>query len=594
MKRFFSTLLAVLVGLLLFNLFIFMCFVSLIGAALVETQEQSLQEHSILRIDLSEHISDRIPADPSDWVDFTSGDFAIKKPLTLRAATEAIHHAADDPSIEGILLQGTALGMGLANADELREAILAFKESGKFVYAYEDSYGQLPYFVASVADSIFLNPLGEVEWRGLASGALYMKRAFEKFGIEPQVVRHGKYKSAVEPFLDDQMSPANREQTQQYLGSLWNYITGKVAESRALTPEALGQIANQKILLLAQEAQEANLVDATLYRDQMDSLLVNAAGSPQNKAPRLIELREYAKIARRDAPLNPDADAIAILYAEGTIVDGDETSRQIGGNGYAEIISKLRKDSTIKAVVLRVNSPGGSALASEIMWRELERLRQTKPLIVSMGDYAASGGYFISAPASYIVANPLTLTGSIGVFGLFFTYGKLAKDMLGLTPQVVRTNAHSDMGSNFRPLDEQERATITAAIEHTYSVFVDHVATGRNKSTAAVDSIGQGRVWSGIDAQRIALVDEFGGLDRAIEVAAERAGLDNYRLKSYPKIQDEGLAKFLDMFVQASVRMLGIKTSSVEQQLLHLDREVREILGQQGIMARMPYVGPIK
>ena len=244
--------------------------------------------------------------------------------------------------------------------------------------------------------------------------------------------------------------------------------------------------------------------------------------------------------------------------------------------------------------MLRVNSPGGSALASEIMWRELERLRQTKPLIVSMGDYAASGGYFISAPASYIVANPLTLTGSIGVFGLFFTYGKLAKDMLGLTPQVVRTNAHSDMGSNFRPLDEQERATITASIEHTYSVFVDHVASGRNKSAAAVDSIGQGRVWSGIDAQRIALIDEFGGLDRAIEVAAECAGLDNYRLKSYPKIQDEGLAKFLDMFAQASVRMLGIKTSSVEQQLLHLDRELREILGQQGIMARMPYVGPIE
>ena len=565
MKRFFSTLLAVLVGLLLFNLFIFMCFVSLIGAALVETQEQSLQEHSILKIDLSEHISDRIPADPSDWVDFTSGDFAIKKPLTLRAATEAIHHAADDPSIEGILLQGSQLGMGLANADEIREAILAFKESGKFIYAYEDSYGQLPYFVASVADSIFLNPLGEVEWRGLASGALYMKRAFEKFGIEPQVVRHGKYKSAVEPFLDDQMSPANREQTLQYLGSLWNYITEKVAESRALTPETLEQIANQKILVMAKEAQEANLIDATLYRDQMDSLLVNAAGSPQNKAPRLIELREYAKIARRDAPLNLDADAIAILYAEGTIVDGDETSKEIGGNGYAEIISKLRKDSTIKAVVLRVNSPGGSALASEIMWRELERLRQTKPLIVSMG-----------------------------VFGLFFTYGKLAKDMLGLTPQVVRTNAHSDMGSNFRPLDEQERATITASIEHTYSVFVDHVASGRNKSAAAVDSIGQGRVWSGIDAKNIALVDEFGGLDRAIEVAAERAGLDNYRLKSYPKIQDEGLAKFLDMFAQASVRMLGIKTSSVEQQLLHLDREVREILGQQGIMARMPYVGPIE
>lgn len=594
MKAFWKTVLAVIVGLLLMQFFFFFLFSTIVGMislAMGGKEDIVVKDNSILVVDLSDPISDKDLHDPFERFDWRKME--LKTQNNLYNALKAIEYAKDDPQIEGILIRSSGLAMSRTEAQELRDALKDFRSCGKFIYAYAENFGQFSYYVASVADSVFMHPMGTLEWQGMSAQNFYLKDALAKWGIEPQIIRHGKYKSAVEPFMENQMSEANRIQTMTYLGSIWNYVVNGVSEERRMSTEELNIIADTKIALLAKEAKERELIDQLYYIDQLDSVLCVKTGKELDKEYNSISLSKYAEYVNKNRSVDFTAEKIALVYAVGEINDGDEDDKAIGGDAYAKIFSDIRKDSTIKAVVLRVNSPGGSAFASEVMWRELERLRAKKPIIVSMGTYAASGGYYISAPADCVVSNPLTLTGSIGVFGMFMTYGKLLQDKLAVHPELVKTNAHADFVSPFRPLDPTERDLMQRSVEETYSTFLSRVSMGRKLTTDAVDSIGQGRVWSGIDALQIGLVDELGGLNRAIELAAERAGIvDNYRISTYPKYEDDFFGQFMSGMFDA--KLLAKKFLGITESELDLAETVQKLMKKQGIRAEMPYTVEIR
>lgn len=592
MKSFLKTVLAVVVGILLVQLLSLFLLFSTIGVMGALESVEGVESHSVLTVDLTENISDKEVSDPFSRLNFRK--FKLPKQNTLYDALRAIEYAKTDSKIDGLLIKADALQMSLNTAQEIRDAITDFRSSGKFVYAYASGYSQFPYYVASVADSVFIHPMGEIMWYGLASQNFYLKDALAKWGIEPQIIRHGKYKSAVEPFMENEMSTANHEQTMTYLSSMWNYVVNAVSEARRISPEELNIFAEGRVTFFPEQAVEAELVDGIYYADQLDSMLLAKTGRKENEKLRTVSLGDYSRYVQEQNELNLKAEKIALVYAMGEINDGDEDDTAIGGDAYAELFAKLAKDSTIKAVVLRVNSPGGSAFASEVMWRELTRLRAKKPLIVSMGTYAASGGYYIASPADYIVSSPLTLTGSIGVFGMYMTYGKLLREKLAVYPRVVKTHSHADIGSTMRPLDDFERELMQASVENTYSIFLNRVAEGRKTTSEAVDSIGQGRVWSGVDALRLGLVDELGGLDRAIAVAAERAGIiDNYRLMVYPKQEltffDGMLNNMLTAKAQLAKEIFGI--SEPEQEFVD---NIERLLKKRGIRAEMPYMIEIR
>lgn len=594
MKAFWKTVLAVIVGLLLVQFFFFFLFSTIVGMislAMGGKEDVVVKDNSILVVDLSDPISDKDLHDPFERFDWRKME--LKTQNNLYNALKAIEYAKDDPQIEGILIRSSGLAMSRTEAQEIRDALKDFRSCGKFIYAYAENFGQFSYYVASVADSVFMHPMGMLEWQGMSAQNFYLKDALAKWGIEPQIIRHGKYKSAVEPFMENQMSEANRIQTMTYLGSIWNYVVNGVSEERRMSTEELNIIADTKIALLAKEAKERELIDQLYYIDQLDSVLCVKTGKELDKEYNSISLSKYAEYVNKNRSVDFTAEKIALVYAVGEINDGDEDDKAIGGDAYAKIFSDIRKDSTIKAVVLRVNSPGGSAFASEVMWRELERLRAKKPIIVSMGTYAASGGYYISAPADCVVSNPLTLTGSIGVFGMFMTYGKLLQDKLAVHPELVKTNAHADFVSPFRPLDPTERDLMQRSVEETYSTFLSRVSMGRKLTTDAVDSIGQGRVWSGIDALQIGLVDELGGLNRAIELAAERAGIvDNYRISTYPKYEDDFFGQFMSGMFDA--KLLAKKFLGISESELDLAETVQKLMKKQGIRAEMPYTVEIR
>ena len=590
MKSFLKTVLAVLFGLFLAG-FLFIFLITGIIGAMTEDELIYVNPHSVLVIDLSKNVTDKVNNDP--WQRMNWRSLEIPYQGTLYNMVQAIQAAAEDENIEGIAINADDLNMSLNVADELRHAIERFKESGKFVYAYAGGYDQRPYFLASVADSVFLHPSGEMLWRGFSSQLFYLKDALAKFGVEPQIIRHGKYKSAVEPFMENEMSTANREQTERYLGSMWNYIVESVAKSRNLTPEKMQELANKKLMFLAQEAVDAGLVDRLLYNDEWNQLLRERTGTQEDE-PSTITLASYASYVNSQASLDLSKEKIALVYADGEINDSDDSDENVGGYAYAKIFEKLRKDKEIKAVVLRVNSPGGSAFASDMMWRELELLKKEKPLVISMGQYAASGGYYISAPADAIVANPLTLTGSIGVFGMYFTYGKLLQEKLGVHPHVVKTNTYADFGSTFRPLTDFERETILHSIEHVYADFLQCVASGRGKTTEEVDAMGQGRVWSGVDALELGLVDELGTLEDAIALAAGRAGCeDNYRLSVYPQSDNEFMLQIFNQFSSVKSALLRSLSPIPEQEQKLLD-DIQRLTTKRGVRAELPYMVDIR
>lgn len=584
MKQFFKYVLATIVGIVISSIVMFLMFLGIVGAIVssADKKEVKVEPNSILYIDLKQEIVDRGSEDPFKGFDFAS--FQPNSPIGLNQILKAIANAKEDSNIKGILLELDAVNAGAATTEEIRNALIDFKTSGKFIYAYSDTYSQKAYYLASVADSVFLNPEGMIEWLGLRSEIMFFKKTLEKLGVEPQILRHGKFKSAVEPFMLDKMSPENREQTLTYVSSIWNQWVKGISETRGIPADKLNSMANNMEIFNAKKAQENRLVDGLIYKDELIATLKTKLGVEEKKDISSIELKKYSK-APEVAKRKFSKDKIAVIYASGEIGMGEGGDDNIGSEGLSRTIRKARRDSSIKAIVFRINSPGGSALASEVIWREVDLAAKVKPVIVSMGDVAASGGYYIAAPATTIMANPTTITGSIGVFGLFFNLQKALDNKLGITVDVVKTNDHADFFSVFRPMTAEEKAVGQMFIEQTYQTFIGHVSAGRGIPVEQVDAIGQGRVWSGVNAKDIKLIDEFGGLNDAIKLAAQKAGLENYRLVELPKQKKLFEQLMEDMSAEAKAWMLkdelGLSFKAYNR--------IKSMLNNQGVQARIPY-----
>ena len=528
--NFFKTFLASLLAFFVANFVWFFLFIIIVaGVAAIGSSTTIVEPKSVLKIDLAESIVDQPVNDPLAGFDPMSMN--VQKSVSNMQVMNAIESAAQDDNIEGIYINLT--GAGTASAallEEVRDYITAFKESGKFVVAYGEVYSQGGYYLASVADSIFLNPAGQMDWHGLAAQVMFYKGLLDKLGVEPQVFRHGTFKSAIEPYILNKMSPENRTQMETYINSIWGTMVADIAKERNLSIDSLNMFATDLSAMIAEDALANRMVDGLKYEDEVEDILREKLELDADEDITFVTLGEY--IAAKPYTPSYSDNKIEVIYAEGQIVQGASEQGTLGSSTLADQLAEARLDEDVKAVVLRVNSPGGSALASEVIWREMELLRQQKPVIVSMGDYAASGGYYISAPADAIIADATTLTGSIGVFGLMFNAEKALNNKLGITIDVAKTNPSADMGMPFRAVSSSERAHIMRGIEQVYSTFVNHVADGRNMTFDSVDAIGQGRVWTGSDGKRIGLVDEIGGLQYAIAVAAEKAEcIDDYMVR---------------------------------------------------------------
>ncbi len=543
-------------------------------------KEVIVADHSVLEISLENPLKERTSKNPFDDLNF---NFSKKRDLGLNDILKNIDKAKSDNHIKGIFLNLSSVSAGLAQLEEIHNALNDFKSSKKFIYAYSEDYNQASYYLASVADSIYLNPQGSFDWHGLRSEVMFLKGALEKLEIEPEVIRHGKFKSAVEPFINDKMSPENRAQISQLIHAIWNYYVAQVAESRHLDEQTIQDAAFNMIVRTPEKAVELKLVDKLAYDDEVQSALKKASGIGEKDKVKFMALKKYDKAFGASKPFSNKK--IAVIYAIGEIHGGDGDENTIGSDKISATIRKARLDTSIKAIVLRVNSPGGSALASDVIWREMLLAKKAKPVIVSMSDVAASGGYYISCAADTIVCEPNTITGSIGVFGLMFNAEKLLNNKLGITFDTVKTGRFGGIGSITHPLTAEERDIVQQEVERIYDTFITHVSEGRNISKAEVDSIGQGRVWSGVDAKRLGLVDVLGGINTAIEIAAKKAHLDNYRTVSLPEPEDV-FKKLLEDFsddasIKSAKKNFGEIYSYYEQ--------VHSLLGQQGVLARMPF-----
>ncbi len=574
--------LATIVGIIVVNLIFFFTFLIIVGSLSGGKDEVKIEPSSILHIRLDYSIKERTSDNP--FQSMSMGSFEPSTNLGLNDILKNIRKAKEDVNVKGIFLDIPNLDAGIATIEEIRGALLKFRESGKFIIAYSDMYTQGSYFLCSVANKVYLNPQGVVELKGLHSEVMFFKGALEKLGVEPEVIRHGKFKSAVEPFIMDKMSDANREQTLTYIGSMWNFILQGISEQRKISVDSLNLYADSMLVTNAKSCIDLKLVDGLKYYDEIIDELKASSGIDKKKDLSLVEMNSYNKVPATF--ISGKNGKIAVIYANGEIGMGKGDDESIGSEGLSETIRKARKDSTIKAVVFRINSPGGSALASDVIWREVELLKKVKPVIVSMGDVAASGGYYIACPADVIVSNHTTITGSIGVFGLLWNGQKFLNDKLGITIDEVNTNANSGIGSLVRKMRPQEKAVIQQSVEEIYDVFIGHVADGRKMEKANVDSIGQGRVWSGVNAKEIGLVDEFGGLEKAIDIAKEKAGI-----KTQIKIIE--MPEKLPFFEQFMKSMKeNVQTSSIQKELgpaYKYYKTLKSLTGLSGIQARMPY-----
>lgn len=590
LKVFLAALLAVVVGSFLTALLWIMTLLGIVGS--MESSVE-VEKHSILKIDLAENISDSPVTDPFSGLDFMSMERTGS--ISLFAALQAIDAARDDDRIEGIYLRlNGAGGTSLAILEELREALEEFKESGKFVVSYNEVYGQGSYYLATAADKIYLQKEGGLSWQGMSYTIPFYKGLFDKLDVEFEIFRPTvcKYKSAVEPYFLKKMSDANREQMNALVSSMWNVVADAVVESRGFeSREEFDELTDKLLLCQPEEALEHGMVDGLIYEDEMEDVFAELGVERNSDGEyNFVSLGEYA------SQLGPDvntltADEIAIVYADGSIVDGEGSqSGTIFGNTLASKLAEVRKDEDVKAVVLRVNSPGGSALASDVVWREMKLLQAEKPVVVSMGSYAASGGYYISCPADAIVADRLTLTGSIGVFGAFPVTGEMFEKKLGITFDGVKSNASADFGQGFlagaiRPANATERAYLMKSVDKVYGNFTGKVSEGRNLPIDKVLNIAEGRVWSGVDALGIGLIDTYGGLKAAISVAADKAGLEQFRVEEH---LDE-LDGFAAIFASLNAR---IKARCEMDELgcaLMPYKKAREILSQRGLLMYCPY-----
>lgn len=534
MNDFLKYTLATVLGLIVAGIiFTVIGIVSLAGmVASVSGSEIVVKDNSIFVLDLSGTVEERYQPSPLDQL---MGDKITTNGLDDILAS--IRKAKDNGKIKGIYLNAGALACSPASLEAIRNALLDFKESGKFIVAYGGAYTQGTYYLASVADKVAVNPSGSIGWHGLASQTMFLKDLLDKLGIEMQIFRVGTYKSAVEPLIGTQMSEANREQTQAFLSSIWGQILNGVSVSRNIPADSLNAMADRNMDLQPAEIYVQNgLADTLMYKDQVLAYLKELAGCDEDDKLNTLYLEDMINV-KRNVPKDKSGNIIAVYYAYGEI-DGSMSSMDDEGINSEKVIKdlrKLREDENVKAVVFRVNSPGGSAYGSEQIWREVSLLKEKKPVVVSMGDYAASGGYYISCAADWIVAEPTTLTGSIGIFGYVPNTEKLLTDKLGLHFDVVKTNKLADMGDITRPFTDDEKALMQNMVNKGYELFTKRCADGRNIPIDELKKIAEGRVWTGSMAKDLKLVDELGGMDKAMNEAVKRAGIEHYTVISYPE-----------------------------------------------------------
>ncbi len=671
-KTFFASLLAFVAGNVIFGIISFMMivvFAAVIGSS-SQTMAPKVKSNSVLMIDLKGGISDSPQSNP--FIADGFGNIRVNNSNTILQAVAAVENAIADSNIKGAYINvGYGGGISMSNVEELRASLQKFRRSGKFIVSYSDNYSQIGYYLSSVADRVYLNPEGGIDWRGLASGVMFYKGLLDKLDIRAEIIRHGSFKSAVEPYMLDSMSPENREQLNTMLNTVWDALLTDISESRGIDKQVLSAYASDLTIDSPEIAYDSGMIDGILYEDQVIDMLGRLAegwesiGSdeitddagiseeewsesdmedgtlPENETeeivadteivaenidveeyelaeygeesyddeqpadsidvfaeevdfevagstsprPNLISLSDYIRSGKPGSVMRHEKNKVAVVYVDGNIMTGDSRGNSVGGRTIAEKLKQAREDKNTKAVVLRVNSPGGSITGAEIIWHELDMTRQEKPVIVSMGGMAASGGYYIACPADMILADRTTLTGSIGVFSLLFDVGDALHKNLGITVDIAKTNPSADIGSGYRRLSSFEKRFLQKQVDDAYSTFIGHVAEGRNMTEDAVDAIGGGRVWSGVSAVENGLVDGFGGIVDAIELAAQRGGAgDNYSIWEVVDSPDNISAIMRSILGSEEIRV----NNALGESLRRYDAII-EMLNTDGIQARMLY-----
>lgn len=583
MKSFLKNILSTIIGIVSSILLLLIIMLVIFSIASTDN-EVKIKKNSILKIDLSNNtIVERSPTNPLEAFNFTG---EMLDNLELKEVLDNIEKAKYDDNIVAIYLNNTIVNAGLSQTEEIRNKLLEFKKTGKRIISYSEVYSQLSYYLSSISNSIYLNPEGVIDLKGLSASPMFYKGLLEKLDIDMQIIRHGKFKSAVETFTLTEMSAENRKQMSLFLNSIADNLMDSIANQRGLTISEVQNHANQLSLENAKSCIELNYVDALMYQDQVNDSLLSLS---QSEKLNIISINKYSsvKVNTKDISRNK----IAIIYATGSISSGKGSESSIGSETTAKAIKDAREDKNVKGIVFRINSGGGSALASDVIWRETILTKEAKiPFVVSMGDYAASGGYYIACAADSIVANPTTLTGSIGVFGMIPNLQNFYKNKLGITIDTANTNKYADMGIN-RPLTNYEKRKIQKSIANVYETFISHVSEGRNISKSSVDEIGQGRIWTGYDAKRIGLIDTYGGIEKAIDIASTLANIDDYRIISLPKKKDP-FSEFATKFASGSnisnilLDKIGVRTE--------LTKPIENLLSRDKVQARLPFTIELK
>ena len=580
--KFLGNVLATIVGIFVFTMLFFFGII-LIGAIFGgEENGVDVKENSVIVLNLEDIQNDYAGKYSDPWVTV----FSDTKQIGLTDVIDAIGAAKTDENIKGISILNNNSSLGMAQSKAVRDALEDFKTSGKFVMAYANTYSQKEYYLNSVANTVYLNPVGDLDFKGLSSDLLFFKDFQDKTGVKMEVIRHGKYKSAVEPFLENKMSDANREQITALLNSIWNSVVTDIAKSRNLSVQQLNIVANGLLARTPEMAKAQKLVDVVAYEDVYHNAIKKLLKVDTEDEYESVSILDYTQKYTTTSAINDATDEIAIIYAQGEIQSGEGDVNIIGEGAMRRSISEARNNDDVKAIVLRIDSPGGNALTSDLIWREIELTKKVKPVVVSMGNYAASGGYYIACNANTIFAEKNTITGSIGVFGMLPNFSGLSTKM-GIHSEQVNTHQNSGNYNPFAPIDEKFKAVTTEGVEQIYKTFVSHVAQGRKMSFAQVDAIAQGRVWTGADAIKIGLVDKIGGLHDAIQEAARLAKIKTFNTQNYPEY-NKNFDDLLENFPFAKTKERWIKEEIGEENYKMME-QIKRIQSYKGIQARMPF-----
>lgn len=580
--KFLGNVLATIIGLFVFCMLFFFGILIIATVFGGEAETVEIKNNSVIELNL-EHIKHDYAGKYEDpWITI----FSDKKNIGLSDVLSAIEEAKIDDNIKGISILNNYSSLGMAQSKTLRDALESFKKSGKFVMAYANSYSQKEYYLNSVANTIYINPVGDMDFKGLSSEIMFFKDLQDKSGVKMEVIRHGKYKSAVEPFLENKMSDANREQVTALLNSIWSSVAADISKSRNVSVAQLNAIANGLLARTPAMAKEQKLVDVVAYEDVYHNAIKKALKVNKDEDYNKVSISEYTKKIMTTAALNDSKDQIAIIYAQGEIQGGEGDVTTIGEGSMRRSLQDARKNKNVKAIVLRIDSPGGSALTSDLIWREVELTKKVKPVVVSMGNYAASGGYYIACNANTIFAENNTITGSIGVFGILPNFSQLATK-IGINTEQVKTHENAARYSPFVPIDEKFKAVTLEGVEHIYKTFVTHVAEGRKMTFAQVDAIAQGRVWTGSEAIKIGLVDKIGGLKDAVNEAARLSKTKDFSTQNYPEYKKDINDLFAEFPFGQSKETL-IKEEIGEENYRVLE-QIKKLQTKKGVQAMMPF-----